>query len=266
MNLAFITSGLRTTTQDGGRKGHTHIGVPVGGAMDQTAMRYANYAVGNPLTSPVLEFTLTGPRLRCDSPGRLALSGANFVMCINDQPAPNNTGVDVASGDEIAFLSPRQGCRGYLAIAGEWEVEQWLGSASALRIGSHELLPAAVWSAGDRLSTQPWRVQPWPAPVMPPKPVSSRIRVFRGPEFDVLSDGALDQLIGTPITVCEPSNRVGLRTDTKVMMPTGQGRREMVSSGVLPGTVQLTPIPEHPPVQGHELVAEVRHHIAAQFR
>ena len=53
MKLQFITSGLRTTTQDLGRPGHTHMGVSTGGALDRSAMRYANHLVGNALAAPV---------------------------------------------------------------------------------------------------------------------------------------------------------------------------------------------------------------------
>ena len=48
MKLHFVTSGLRTTTQDLGRPGHTHVGIPTGGVLDRGAMRYANHLVGTP--------------------------------------------------------------------------------------------------------------------------------------------------------------------------------------------------------------------------
>ena len=58
MKLHFVTSGLRTTTQDLGRPGHTHVGIPTGGVLDRSAMRYANHLVGNALAAPVLELSL----------------------------------------------------------------------------------------------------------------------------------------------------------------------------------------------------------------
>ena len=40
--------------------------------------------------------------------------------------------------------------------------------------------------------------------------------------------------------VVDPSNRIGLRTDTKIRLREDKRYTEMVSSGVQPGTIQLT--------------------------
>jgi len=73
-----VTSGLRTTTQDAGRPEYTHIGVPIGGALDKAAMRYANSLVGNALHTPVLELTMTGPRLICEGAASCAGGGSIY--------------------------------------------------------------------------------------------------------------------------------------------------------------------------------------------
>ena len=146
MKLQFITSGLRTTTQDLGRPGHTHMGVPIGGALDRSAMRYANHLVGNPLAAPVLEVTLSGPHLHCLEAGRVALVGVGFDLLLNGDPQPALLPISVKPGDELIIKSSGNGCRAYLSVSGEWHAERWLGSASALRIGSHELVPGAVWT------------------------------------------------------------------------------------------------------------------------
>ena len=83
MKLQFITSGLRTTTQDLGRPGHTHMGVPIGGALDRSAMRYANHLVGNALAAPVLEVTLCRDRIYTAlKPDELRLSEAVLICCL----------------------------------------------------------------------------------------------------------------------------------------------------------------------------------------
>lgn len=240
MIVTFITSGLRTTTQDAGRHGHTHLGIPLGGALDKPAMRFANDLVGNPIDAPVLEITLSGPRLYCEDAGSIALAGADFGLHVNGRKAPANRKVRVEAGDEISFSSPSQGCRGYLAIEGIWQVKRWLGSASALRIGSDELLPEAVWQSGDSLMTLPRRVHPWPAKQPKPGPLSKCITAFKGPEFHWLTRQAQEGLLTRPFAVTEPSNRVGLRTNTDFDLQDKYREVEMRSSGVMPGTVQLT--------------------------
>ena len=240
MRLRFVTSGLRTTTQDAGRPEYTHLGVPISGALDRAAMRYANSLVGNALHTPVLELTMTGPRLICESAGKVALAGAEFSARVNNQLVDSREAIELTAGDELSFESPTTGVRGYLAIEGAWQVRTWLGSASALRIGSHELLASAVWQAKDVLETRSGGVIPWPAMVLPPTPSTSMIRAYRGPEYDRLEPSAVAQLIGRPITVVAPSNRIGLRTDTALSLTHSAHPKEMVSSGVQPGTVQVT--------------------------
>ena len=241
MIVTFITSGFRTTTQDAGRPGYTHLGIPVSGALDAPSMEFANSLVGNTRHTPVLEITLSGPRIRCETEGAVALAGANFGLHINNKEVDSAHRIDVKAGDEISFSPPSNGCRAYLALEGNWQVQRWLGSASALLIGSYELLPSAVWKSGDTLTTLPRRVDPWPSTHLAPQPLTNKIRAFRGPEFHWLSEGAKTALFNTELTVCEPSNRVGLRANTPFGFSEAYENIEMQSSGVMPGTVQLTP-------------------------
>lgn len=241
MIVTFITSGFRTTTQDAGRPGYTHLGIPVSGALDAPSMEFANSLVGNTRHTPVLEITLSGPRIRCETEGAVALAGANFGLHINNKEVDSAHRIDVKAGDEISFSPPSNGCRAYLALEGNWQVQRWLGSASALLIGSYELLPSAVWKSGDTLTTLPRRVDPWPSTHLAPQALTNRIRAFRGPEFHWLSESAQTALFNTELTVCEPSNRVGLRANTPFGFSADYENIEMQSSGVMPGTVQLTP-------------------------
>ena len=240
MKLQFVTSGLSTTTQDLGRSGHTHMGVPSGGALDRSAMRYANHLVGNALGAPVLEVTLSGPHLRCLEGGRVALIGSGFDLLLNGEPQRALLPISVNPGDELVIKSSGNGCRAYLSVSGEWRAERWLGSASALRIGSHELVPGAIWIRGDILETRDRSVEPWPSTLLPPQPPSDIIRVSPGPEYEWLDEHGRAQLLSKRIRVIDPSNRVGLRTNTQVQLREDKRRVEMVSSGVQPGTVQLT--------------------------
>ena len=240
MKLQFVTSGLRTTTQDLGRPGYTHMGVPIGGALDRRAMQYANHLVGNALAAPVLEVTLSGPHLRCLEAGRVALVGSGFDLLLNGEPQPPLLPTSVNPGDELIIKSSGNGCRAYLSVSGEWHAKRWLGSASALRIGSHELVPGAVWTRGDVLETRDVSVKPWPSTLLVPQPPSNIIRVSPGPEYEWLGNRGRSQLLSKRIRVIDPSNRVGLRTDTQIKLREDKRRIEMVSSGVQPGTVQIT--------------------------
>ena len=223
-----------------GRPGYTHMGVPAGGALDRGAMQYANHLVNNALATPVLEMTFTGPRLTCLEAGKVALVGGGFNLLVNGERQAENQAAWVCAGDELAIKSSDNGCRSYLAVSGEWRVKRWLKSASALRVGSHELLPEAVWQSGDVIDTRDTSVKPWPSNLLPLRPANNRIKVFPGPEYDWLDDSGRTQLLSKPITVVDPSNRGGLRADTHIQLRQDKRKSEMISSGVQPGTVQLT--------------------------
>ena len=63
MSIKFLRAGPQTSTQDQGRSGLAHLGVPRGGALDRGAMQTANWLVGNTDNQPVLEFSMAGPSL-----------------------------------------------------------------------------------------------------------------------------------------------------------------------------------------------------------
>jgi len=146
------------------------MGVPIGGGLDRSAMRYANHLVGNALSTPVLEVTLSGPHLSCLEAGRVALVGSGFDLLLNGEPQPALLPISVKPLDQLIIKSSGNGCRAYLSVSGDWHAERWLGSASALRIGSHELVPGAVWTRGDVLETRDRLVKPWPSALLPPQP------------------------------------------------------------------------------------------------
>lgn len=116
MIISFVTSGFRTTTQDLGRRGYTHLGIPVGGVLDTPAMRYANQLVGNPINTPVLEITLSGPQLVCEQAGSIAMTGANFGVHINGEEKPSNARIVLAAGDTISFPSLKKVVAGILQL------------------------------------------------------------------------------------------------------------------------------------------------------
>src|SRR5215217_5372312 len=62
-SLRVGTAGMQTTVQDLGRFGYGRYGLPVAGALDDCALRWANLLVGNEPGAAALEITLLGPTL-----------------------------------------------------------------------------------------------------------------------------------------------------------------------------------------------------------
>jgi KipI family sensor histidine kinase inhibitor len=113
--VEVIAPGPFTTTQDRGRPGWAHAGIPRAGAADLSSFVLANRAVGNPDTVPVLEMTASGPTLRFSVSGVLAVRGARVQLRVD------GTEVDAAGG-VIPFVAGavvecgafRAGVRAYL--------------------------------------------------------------------------------------------------------------------------------------------------------
>ena len=190
MAITVIHAGMLTTVQDLGRRGHRAAGVPLGGAMDAMAMRVVNLLVGNAEDAAVLEFTLTGPELVFTADTTIALGGGDFGAGPLWQP------VRVCAGECVKFGAARTGCRGYLAVAGRWHIDER---------------------------------------ILPPYSETPKVRIVRGaqaPEFDGTLTTAVFKLTAK-------SDRMGVRLVGPAL--TRRVARELVSSSVVPGTVQVPP-------------------------
>src|SRR5215210_2207439 len=114
------TAGMQTTVQDLGRFGYGRYGLPVSGALDDFALRWANLLVGNEPGAAALEFTLLGPTLTLEGerPVAAALAGADFGATLNGASVTPWRSFTLRPGDTLALGGCQWGARGYLAVAG----------------------------------------------------------------------------------------------------------------------------------------------------
>ncbi len=238
--FAFQKPGLYTTIQDEGRSGWQHLGVPIGGAMDRNAYRKANNTVGNPENSPCLEITMTGPEITVHGEGHIAITGADLSAEKNGEKIHLHTALAVSEGDILSFRKHVNGCRSYLAAAGEWDVPKWLGSCSPVTYAEFPDLPKKI-SVGTKIRingrkiTDKYRSK---NKFKQPLQQANQIRVLPGPEFDWFSPDFQSTFFLASHMVGSQSNRMGYRL--KSQLPDPGLNREMISSGVVPGTIQIT--------------------------
>lgn len=240
--IEVLSTGLLDTLQDEGRPGYQSQGVPLGGAMDRESAALANQLVGNPLGTPVVESTLLGPRLRFHSPAQIALTGARAQPKLDGQPIPTYTTVTVAPGSVLNIGGMQQGCRTYLAIRGSWLIRKWLGSCSPPPYQSGLLTPESCLQPGQR-----WHIRAL-APIsartiaplkQPGFPPIRDIKVFTGPEWEAFSLAATEHFRNQIFTISKDANRMGLRLQEN--LPNADRLPSLLSSAVLPGTVQVPP-------------------------
>ena len=240
--LHFIKPGLHTLIVDRGRTGYQAWGVPVGGAMDQTSADMANWLVGNSLAYPAFEITLLGPTIEIEGDGQLALTGADLTPQIDGNEISMYETIDVKRGMKLSFGAPKTGCRSYLAINGRWQVQPWLTSFSALAYDSSGITADSIIKKNSTVTIKPGNhiaKRQIPLNRIPDFPRLLQVRVLPGPEFDFFSEDFQQQFLNQSFHISPHSNRMGCRLTPGLIDL--QPRGEMISSGIVPGTIQVTP-------------------------
>lgn len=241
LKVKCLKTGLYTSIQDEGRFGVQDQGIPISGALDKSSMRIANQLVGNLPNSPVLEMTLFGPRLKFEGQGQIAITGANMKATLNGKRVENYITLNIKSGDLLEFHNTDFGCRTYMSIGGQWQVQNWSNSFSALPSLMEEPgLPARL--VDDYSFTvainQMQELISYPERNRPLFSECYVIRVVTGPEFDQFEIEVIQDFFDRIFVIHGDSNRMGYRLKDNLQdyVPSG----EEISSGIVIGTVQIS--------------------------
>jgi len=241
LKVKCLKTGLYTSIQDEGRFGVQDQGIPISGALDKSSMRIANQLVGNLPNSPVLEMTLFGPKLKFEGQGQIAITGANMKATLNGKRVENYMTLNIKSGDLLEFHNTDVGCRTYMSIGGQWQVQNWSNSFSALPSLMEEPgLPARL--VDDYSFTvainQMQELISYPERNRPLFSECYVIRVVTGPEFDQFEIEVIQDFFDRIFVIHGDSNRMGYRLKDNLQdyVPSG----EEISSGIVVGTVQIS--------------------------
>lgn len=244
--MEVIKAGILDSFQDSGRQGFAHLGVGIGGCMDPIAGRVANLLVGNPETFVVLEMHFPAPVLQFPEGAYIALSGADFGAMANNVELPINRRVMLPAGTRLHFTRKIWGQRCYLAVKGGWKLTSVLGSFSTHLKASFGGWKGRALQKGDTipigLSNQVHSINAEIAKwfVYPDFLYNAgSIRVMPGPEWDWLEYSTQKKLLNEPFTITNQSDRMGYHL--KGIALERSEKRELLSSGVLPGSIQLLP-------------------------
>lgn len=230
--IKVIQSGLFTTVQDGGRYGHRDIGVPYSGFMDQQSAYAANTIVGNDKRESLIEITLKGPTLLFNDNQTISITGGNFNPLINDLTIEMYEPINVKYGDTLKINNTNNGARCYLAISGGIDVKSIFGSKSFLS----NITESYYLRKGDEIKiSNNSKSESFKKNKLKFK-LNKSINVFKGPEFTILNIKAKNMLFKNEFTI-RTNNRMAYNLEEKVQT----GIKSIISSPVLPGSVQLTP-------------------------
>lgn len=248
MTLEILAPGPLSTIQDLGRFGYMQSGFSPGGAMDTHAAKIANLLVGNAMGDGVIEMTLMGLSARFDCDTVIALTGADMAATLNGEPIPLYQSVAVHAEDELVMKAAVSGMRGYLAVAGGFDLPLVMGSMSTnlkCAIGGFE---GRKLKAGDKLPLRRAAdVSQFGTRRVEPVQYASAVcvRAVAGPQDDYFTDKGLETFFSKEYTVSAKSDRMGIRLDgDKVESIDGV---DIVSDGIVTGSVQI-------PSDGHPIV------------
>ena len=233
--LKVLKSGFYTTLQDVGRLGYRNMGVPVSGVMDAVSVKKANILLENKPSDPVLEITMTGPTLLFETPTYICLSGAQMSPTLNNQPVENYKVIKVEAGDILSYGKLESGFRAYLVVKNGFQGEKKLDSYSQY----HPVTSKTSLKDGDEVTySEIKHFDPVISELKLESHLSEEIiEVYKGPEFSLLSDIHLEQLFSKSFAISEKNNRMAYQLSEEIAAHS----HSILTSGTLPGTVQLTP-------------------------
>jgi biotin-dependent carboxylase-like uncharacterized protein len=235
--IRVISAGIYTTVQDLGRQGYGHLGVPISGVMDSYSAKLANHLLGNNEDESVLEITLGNVILLFENKLFIVISGADSQPLINDSKVNMNRVLEVNTGDVLKLGKPMFGVRTYVAVKGGFQTKEVLGSKSWFKnvteqflVKKGDILPISLQKSFKTLKNASVRVNKEHF-------IAKFIEAYKGPEYDLLTEKQQNELKNTVFTISKDNNRMGYRLIETVENELGS----MLTSSVLPGTVQLTP-------------------------
>ncbi len=233
--IKVLHAGIYCTVQDLGRIGYAKMGVPQGGALDIFAAKRANLILNQSEAAAVLEITYGQGRFEFTIDTFIALSGGHFSPKLNAIPVEMNKVLSVKKGAVLSFGKRNYGARVYLSVQGGLYSETVLGSKSF-----YPGLTSAKLAKGDTINLNPTQnilgENRSKLRLDPTHFAASELTCYPGPEYDHLNEVQKERL-RQPFTISEDNNRVGYRLNEIL----ANDLQPILTSAVLPGTVQLTP-------------------------
>ena len=230
--IKFISKGLYTTIQDDGRFGYRNIGVPSSGYMDRESAQTANLIIDNPVNNPVIEATLIGPTIKFEKSTFICITGSDFNPMLNESRISLYTPVKVNKGDILKINNSSFGSRCYISIKGGIKVDKVLGSKSYYP----QISNSSIIEKGDEFKFETNNSEPNYKLINQKFELNKNLKVFKGPEFNSINKGSINKIIDQEFSI-GINNRMAYNLKEKIQA----GTSSIISSPVIPGTVQLTP-------------------------
>ena len=232
--IKVIKPGLYSTIQDKGRKGQQSYGIPYSGSMDSFSSDLANKILNNSINSAVLEITMVGPVLEFINETVICVTGANLSPLLNNKIIKMNNPIYVKPYDVLSFGVLKSGLRSYIAILGGFKTEKVLGSRSMFK----NLTKAVKLAKNDVLNFNKELIfKSSKINLHKTSNIDNEIKAYEGPEFDMLDSYQKDFILSNKFMISNNYNRMAIQLSDLLF----NNLDPIITSIVMPGTVQLTP-------------------------
>lgn len=217
-SLTVQRAGPLMLVQDLGRPTVQHLGFSECGAVDEHAHRWANKLLDNSSTAATIEITLGQCEFVANCACILAITGADCLATLNNQPISNWASHRLNTGDTLAFNLGATGLRTYLAVQGGFQTPKWHSSRATNineKIGG---LTGDKLGAGDTLEIKQQRLSRAPEHLFK---VAKQyqlnyadklaLRFIASQTFLQLNKAQQDNFTEASYTISPDSNRMGYR-------------------------------------------------------
>ena len=240
--IEVLSTGALNTVQDRGRFGFLNVGVAQSGAMDSSALAVGNILLGNPVTFAGLEIAMYPFKVKFLETHVFAVVGAHCRMTLAGAPIPPQWICHAKPGDTLVIEAPVKGVRSYICFAGGLDVPTVMGSRSTDLKSALGGLEGRGLKRGDTLAVLAAPALLAKGGVTAPSSVSlsaAQIRVTAASEHGEFDNETAAMFFSSDWKVTQESNRMGIRLAGPILTP--RRKIEMLSHGILPGTVQVPP-------------------------
>jgi len=234
--LKVLKHGVYCALQDKGRFGYRHLGIPYSGAMDRHSFLYANQRLGNNADAGELEIFGQGSVFMILADCVIFITGAQHEITIDGLRFTTTDPISVFEGQILKIEKIYAGARLYISIKGGFYSTPIMNSISTLN-GTH-LRPLKKNDIVYKISGQTKDKKSLAGIRNIEINKICKIPVLPGPEYFWLSQASMDVLESQYFTISPTSNRMGYRLFGAPLQKINQ--QEMLTSAVMPGTVQLT--------------------------
>lgn len=243
MSIKIIEAFINSSLQDFGRKKFAKFGIARSGAMDEDALRMANILLGNKQDEAGIELCLKGGKYKFLDENYFVLSGAEFEAKLNNQKIKTCKVYKANKGDILELGLVKIGFRGYLCVAGGFEVKSFLNSKSSdakMRIG---IFKGRALQKDDILNTHntfiPFNLEARECenPIFK----SSKdpiIRVILGTNKDVFTQKGIDAFLNTSYKVGLKSDRMVIYTESSKSIE-HKNSTDIISDPAVFGSIQV---------------------------